>query len=555
MTDRVIDIGCSVDQHENGTCQIRLALYFDKEHCFRLVDHGPAIEDKAASEAFRKFWGDKAELRKFKDSSIKETVVWEHLVKERHLIVKSICAYTLKRHCGIEAFQFAGDQLEFAIPGGSFSQVIGAFEKLSKSLRSLSSLPLSIVTCESISSACRYSEVFVPRSISEIQTRNSKLSKYAPVQTVILRVEGSGKWPEDPQASNLLKQAFYLQISKLLAEQHHLDSSFGTDYLDILCDGYIFRCYITYTGEIPQLLRNGLDTTAAEHLLVAKPRHAKAIHGLYTSNIVYGSVVRLAKRFIASQMMSRIISEELTELLVASVFLSPERYREPVSTWSGFLHLLHLLSNFDWEISALFVKFQKDVHIGSEAEASISRLKPSFCVLVSASYDDAFSKPSVWSISERHARSWKEFTKLAAAASKYLTNNPDADLHPLFKRSPKAFDRVLNLDDHIVRRRDERLGAASFQNEESYNLSTLANLCIKNASLEADFLRFLPGFDPVECLLEDLERNFGKHATFFYDRYGGSMLGYRFESHIKDDAQRTSLHEKIRNFCKEMIRK
>jgi hypothetical protein len=50
-----------------------------KQHAFHLVDHGPAAgdEDHVALEQSRDFWGDKSELRRFKDGRIVESVVWE----------------------------------------------------------------------------------------------------------------------------------------------------------------------------------------------------------------------------------------------------------------------------------------------------------------------------------------------------------------------------------------------------------------------------------------------------------------------------------------------
>ena len=56
-----------------------VGLILDTEHAFRLVDHGPAADntDSEAARQFRDLWGDKAELRRFKDGSITESVVWE----------------------------------------------------------------------------------------------------------------------------------------------------------------------------------------------------------------------------------------------------------------------------------------------------------------------------------------------------------------------------------------------------------------------------------------------------------------------------------------------
>ena len=47
---------------------------------------------------FRNYWGEKSDLRRFKDGSINEAVVWEGDNKaERRLICKQVIHYLLKR--------------------------------------------------------------------------------------------------------------------------------------------------------------------------------------------------------------------------------------------------------------------------------------------------------------------------------------------------------------------------------------------------------------------------------------------------------------------------
>jgi hypothetical protein len=51
-----------------------LTVRFD--HVNRPLDTGPAADDKVAAAAFRAFWGTKSELRRFKDGTILEAVIW-----------------------------------------------------------------------------------------------------------------------------------------------------------------------------------------------------------------------------------------------------------------------------------------------------------------------------------------------------------------------------------------------------------------------------------------------------------------------------------------------
>ena len=84
---------------------ITIGLVLNSSNAFRLVDHGPAAadEDTAETAEFREFWGKKAELRRFKDGRIVESVVWE--VKnsdERSRIPAMIVKHVLEHHLGLD---------------------------------------------------------------------------------------------------------------------------------------------------------------------------------------------------------------------------------------------------------------------------------------------------------------------------------------------------------------------------------------------------------------------------------------------------------------------
>ena len=44
---------------------VRLLVWLDPATALRMVDIGPPADDAAAAKAFRAFWGDRAELRRF----------------------------------------------------------------------------------------------------------------------------------------------------------------------------------------------------------------------------------------------------------------------------------------------------------------------------------------------------------------------------------------------------------------------------------------------------------------------------------------------------------
>ncbi|KAE9452911.1 hypothetical protein C3L33_15193, partial [Rhododendron williamsianum] len=122
------------------------------ENALRVVDIGPNAENKNEALKFRKFWGDKAELRRFKDGTIAESTVWECKQWERHLIIKRISEHVLMRHLSLsqESITTIVDQLDFSLRYGnedplSFSaSLLEAFEVLSKHLRLLDDIPLTV---------------------------------------------------------------------------------------------------------------------------------------------------------------------------------------------------------------------------------------------------------------------------------------------------------------------------------------------------------------------------------------------------------------------------
>lgn len=79
---------CIVDRGEFGkknmeTVVLGMRMVQDPLEAFRDVDMGPDISGgdmiaKQQSNAFREFWGELTELRRFGDGSIKETVTWNH---------------------------------------------------------------------------------------------------------------------------------------------------------------------------------------------------------------------------------------------------------------------------------------------------------------------------------------------------------------------------------------------------------------------------------------------------------------------------------------------
>ncbi|MBA0803079.1 hypothetical protein Gohar_013328, partial [Gossypium harknessii] len=130
------------------------------EKAFRVVDIGPNAEKKDEALMFRKFWGEKAELRRFQDGKIAESTVWESKQGTRHLILKRIIEFLLGRHLSLSKKDIVPvvDQLDFCLlhdgkdPVSHSAKLLGTFEELSKRLRSIEDVPLKISSVQPLDS-------------------------------------------------------------------------------------------------------------------------------------------------------------------------------------------------------------------------------------------------------------------------------------------------------------------------------------------------------------------------------------------------------------------
>lgn len=82
-----------VDAGESGI-DVRVGIHLVSEHASRLIDKGPLADAGAEADAFRAFWGAKAELRRFADGSIRETVSWEARASSGR-IIEDISQYAI----------------------------------------------------------------------------------------------------------------------------------------------------------------------------------------------------------------------------------------------------------------------------------------------------------------------------------------------------------------------------------------------------------------------------------------------------------------------------
>ncbi|KIK63933.1 hypothetical protein GYMLUDRAFT_424118 [Collybiopsis luxurians FD-317 M1] len=372
--------------HPSTSHVVHIGLIYNAAHAFRQVDHGPsaAETDPAIIETFREFWGDKAELRRFKDGSIIESVVWDvRTVDEKAHIPSKIVRHVLQRHFNIpddavHTWQTSFDaQLRLpelisryyvgsGLATGS-KGALAAFDDLVKSIKALSeddkTLPLSVMNISAASDALRYTSVFspvpLPSSIASVLPPNAK---YVHPIDFIIEFERSSRWPDDLKAIQKVKLAFLERIAKglmvsisgcqasVVVRRGTIDSEVqDVARLEIItAEGWTFSGRIWQDREATLLDRIINNTSGLPHitvkskaagkgkeyhdavqareaytrLFIHSPQHHRAIAKLCHHFSAFAGTVRLAKRWFASHwLLGGHVSEEVIELICAQFFV------------------------------------------------------------------------------------------------------------------------------------------------------------------------------------------------------------------------------------------
>lgn len=534
---------------------LEIGLLLNAAHCYATVERGPAADSPEAA-AFRQLWGDRSELRRFPDSSILEAVVWSgKKASDRRSIVLRIARHLLSRHAGVEACTTVGDFLgPLLCPSGvDFSssepygtgeelaeQVVTVYDELARSLRRLHDLPLTVSSVRGTSATLRLTEVFPPLKgflttdfgtgfiEDDVYTMplpyKAHVAHLVPVSTVVVHMEATGKWPDNLEALRRVKAAFHLTLARLLRDNERLVTAPHPEYVDVLKEGFVFRVRIAAHKEIglakQTIAPNGAikvkDTELSSKIEFETeilPGLTSTLHGLQQQHSTFSAACRLAKRWVAAQLLSNHITDECVELLTAAVYVSPAPYVVPNSPRLGFQRFLALLANHDWLRQPLIVnladKFTKEQM--AELHSTFVSQRPTLPPMFIATPLDG-RHPSLWT---RHSPTGQILRRLATLARESLRVLEgqvlcpiEADIRLIFRPPLDPYDVIIHLD------------------EKRVPTAHTAVDCSFKTGLKQHKGSVLPvaGFDIVSHYVRDLEDAYGELALFFYDRYGGNIV-------------------------------
>ncbi|KAL8317817.1 hypothetical protein RB597_001302 [Gaeumannomyces tritici] len=520
-----------------------VGVIFDPAEMGRKVDHGPSAEEKAEARKYRQFWGERSELRRFKDGNIQETLIWTH--DTPFGVCKEIVNYILKLHLKMDAseLEFYGNGFTSLIhakasDAAAYSTAREAFSTLERDIRSLEDLPLQVRHVAPAAPELRSSSVKAPQL-------DQPRAPYRPMD-VVISFEVSSKWPDNIAAIQRTKVAFLLKIGDLLssanssiathvgledAEHEHENLAF----LDIVYDeGAVFRLRVHSDLEETLLDRQTKDKTleqfarteSASFLATSRRRFThlpllnQTISTFCTRFPALSLTIRLVKHWFASHKLTNHFLPEVVELAALHAFMNPAPWQIPSGPVTGLLRTLMLLARWDWRDEPLIVDPSGDMDAAARQAVSARltawrrTLDPAMnrtVLLIATPADEtgtAFTSADGRALPSRVAAS--RMTALARSACRLVRERDPAQLEPrmLFAPSLADYDVVLHLDGPTVKRL--RAGGGGGDGDAGAPKSRFKNLDGSATGARPPLAR-----DPVGALLGRLEDAYGAALVLF----------------------------------------
>ncbi|KDQ55434.1 hypothetical protein JAAARDRAFT_692207 [Jaapia argillacea MUCL 33604] len=580
----------------NNPSTIYIGLVYDTEHAFRLVDHGPSADDPDAtkSQQFREFWGDKAELRRFKDGSIVESVVWEvKSTDERARIPFMVTQHILERQFGIPKGAIKTWQAPFdavlrlpqsistlyqdsGIPSG-FKSATAAFDGLVRSIKSLEGeIPLSVLNVSPVSDYLRYTSVFSPVAVpTSLFATLPDSARHLPMIEIVLEFEKSGRWPDDLKAIQKIKLAFFERIATALMKSENgtkatvvvgncVDTPEIQDQarLEIVTpDGWAFSARIWHDREAtlldriidekshiskraPQPFDDGKSKERTEALLAREiytrrfihgPKHHRVVAALCHKYSAFAGTVRLVKRWLACHWLLRgHISEEVVEILCASVFLQDRKASVDHPSVPGSKER----------------GFSKVVQFLADWEWEQGLFVPLYSA-ADGSLDNADERQP--KVAASASTAWTVTTEEDPGGRMWTTLGPDIVVAHRVRAIAKATWGTLQTmetghldvrelfihpsDDYdVIVQLDQGALPQYFQNitadpEAWARTSKYANIPNSNSG---ESVEAQPGFDPGQLFHDDLKRIYSDTFKLFWDPCGGDRYGLVWDPSLRN---------------------
>ncbi|ODV86774.1 hypothetical protein CANARDRAFT_6343 [[Candida] arabinofermentans NRRL YB-2248] len=549
---------------ENDDKYITIGLYLNPLECEKKVTKGPLHSDKANGEKFASFWGNKAQVRKYKDGNIQYSCLWSPSPIESTVV--TITKYILDLHLTKDISQklitnstkftqliprpitSLANSTQPIISPSNFQTLKNSYNDLSKILLNLK-LPLAVRSILPISPALRNTSLIlpVPFSVADPDFFNES----------ILQFESSMKWPDELIALERTKTAFLLKIDELInketayksfivKDEHTIPYNNQVTVLHISTpDGFGFKFRVLTERDEVLYLRAIENATEKQKAIVTNVylefvqkymgsvKHHRALSTLVNHFPFFSPTVRLFKRWLESQLLSHHFSDELIELIAIKVFVDPAPFSVPSSVESGFLRILHFLCNWNWKEDPLILDLAKDFENSEEKNNYIDKISDRLTVQTYQSmYNNFYSlrrddpnalkvqffigskeDPSgkLWSLNKVTLPIASRLTALSKASISLLLKSPDVNekvLKMIFTPALKDYDFAIKLKTQAeFTTRSGLLPTNKFKN------------LIQTPTSFPDDIYSLQ--DPVQAFFEELQSKYNNAIILSSNKYTG----------------------------------
>lgn len=551
--------------------ELDIGIILNPDNAYNIVEKGPQSNEPEA-EDFRKFWGNKAEIRRFKDGSITESVLWcraDAPIGEKRLICRNIIMFLLKHHFHIigEKVNYVANQMEITIKQ-IFNELnetneerslvaIKAFDELSKQLRALNDLPLEIVSVLGIDPIFRYTDVTPPLANGST-TKNGFITKQLKgkfraqkILNGIIQLSPSGKWPDDLDAMKRIKAAFYIEIARKMEDKYHQTTiQVMHDCIEAIKGNLVFRLKIVHPKEVAlakeelstsnnltKLYKTNEDSLLLEFQGSVLPKMTSSIHGLHHQFPSYGPSVAIAKRWLYSHMIDTFLwPDECTELIIAEMYIKMTPMEPAIQPQTAFLRFLHRLAQFDPQTEMIVVNFNDELPLEKleEIEGRFSKSRktlPALCIVTSCD----FNNHGIWTSRAPSTNILQRVKILAQSSIALIADNyTKMTMHTvkdLFTTSFDGYDLIIQLNEQYVRKADIVL----------HNFIGFKSVKYEKKPAPAAGINF------VENFLLELREAFEHVAVFFHNPIGGSKIGMLWKPIVAETREFSTSHV---NGCK-----
>ena len=265
LVDRVNTVGLvggdrAFSGEEDESVNISIGLRLDPATYWQPTTLGPEASDEKACEEFRTFWGERSQLRRFHDGTVREVVVWGGAREE---LVGDLVRAVISRHFGGCQVEERGGWGEGLLQGDGGLSARAVLDTLVPELYNLEGLPLAVAGVAGSGPAARGSrvgEATVRKAGGKIVREEDGLCKLtgkggmaaASLQPldVVLTAEHSGKWPKDVEAVRRLRAAWLAEVGKALVKKvPGVKAKMAGERLLVLKDSTVLQLSVGERGE------------------------------------------------------------------------------------------------------------------------------------------------------------------------------------------------------------------------------------------------------------------------------------------------------------------